>query len=182
LQIPKHVLLHEGRPIFKGLLTAVNEHKDIVCQFFLVSDSREQIKQAVGDMVTSCKMHGMPPVEHVTCDKPSEEASFWESLFPAVKLARHHMNTNLLDAASQSGQPEPAEPRLPDAVMQMDIVDGPFTRAQDINRVVRAMRDIVEALPEEKQVVSLDAEWREPSRATNYHQGVVQMHTHTLML
>jgi hypothetical protein len=43
----KHLCQYKGKPVFKGLVTATNEHGEIRIQFHIVTDSHEQMSAAI---------------------------------------------------------------------------------------------------------------------------------------
>lgn len=153
-QIPKHLARWNGVQLFKGLLTAYNEHKDIVQQFFLVTDSREQIDGQARKLRAARLAYGQSPIKYVYTDKPCQECAFWESVFPEVRQERLRLNN--VSCAERSAD-EFAE-TMPPFDIDMSTVST-FNAPNPCNAAVQAMRDIVEALPKELKCVGLDAEW-----------------------
>lgn len=43
----KHLCSYRNRPVFKGLITAMNEFGEVRIQFHIYSDSHEQMKAAI---------------------------------------------------------------------------------------------------------------------------------------
>lgn len=155
-QIAKHVGCWEGHQLFKGILTASNEHKDIRHQFFLVTDSREQIAPSVHQLNDTIAKYGHPPIKYVFTDKPKEEVSFWESVFPSVAIERERVKAQISSSVLSSHAP--SQPELP--IMNVDPQSVlTFDAARTINPAVQGIRNIVDAHPTGFKVIGLDAEW-----------------------
>lgn len=154
-QIPKHIALHSGEQLFKGLLTATNEHKDIVQQFLLVTDSREQMLPMLQQLNESHRILGHPPFKYVVCDKARDEKPFWEMAFPALRAEFERLNSVLSsDAAARITHAS----RYPDMTIDMDHVRV-YDTVYTINTAVEGMRCVVEGLPPNLHYVGLDTEW-----------------------
>lgn len=147
--------LHDGQQLFKGLLTAFNEHKDIVQQYLLVTDARDQIRQMAEELNRSRILLGHSHIRYVSCDKPKEERPFWEDVFPDVAREREYLNS--LSSSGQRPEVDGCQsfPKHDINMEDVRVFDTAFT----INTAVQGLRDVVEALPPSFQYVGLDAEW-----------------------
>ena len=70
-KVTKHLSNYKGNPVFRGLLTAMNELGEVRMQFFLYSDSHDQMVttlQAFNDTNASL---GIPGPRHFVTDNPA---------------------------------------------------------------------------------------------------------------
>ncbi len=80
----KHLCLYHGRPIFKGLVTALNELGEVRIQFHVYTDSHEQMKAAINAFKCTTSGLGLPEVKLFFTDNPSGDYKFYKDELPSL--------------------------------------------------------------------------------------------------
>jgi hypothetical protein len=81
----KHLCLYRGRPVFKGLVTAMNEVGEVRFQFHVYSDSHEQMKSALEAFKGTTSSLGLPEVRLFFTDNPSGDRQFYLRQLPSLQ-------------------------------------------------------------------------------------------------
>ena len=82
----KHLCRYHGRPIFKGLVTAVNEIGEVRIQFHVYTDSHEQMKSALEAFKLTTNELGLPEVRIFFTDNPTADHKFYPKQLPSLQV------------------------------------------------------------------------------------------------
>ena len=77
-KVTRHLSKYEKQPVFKGLLTAMNELGEVRMQFFLYSDSHDQMVTALQGFNETSATLGMPGPRHFVTDNPSGDNNIFK--------------------------------------------------------------------------------------------------------
>ena len=91
----KHLCRYRGQPVFKGLVTGMNEAGEVHMQFHVYSDSHEQMKSALEAFKQMTHNLGLPGVQYFFTDNPAADRQFYMRLLPSPSL---RVQQNVLDA------------------------------------------------------------------------------------
>ena len=156
----KHLGRYHSESIFKALVTATNELGEIRLQFHVVSDAHDQMAAPIGAFLDTMNAYGMEPTELLCTDKPSDDKVFFMDAIPSLRTKQNEL----------VAPPAPHAPALPLATI--DAARYKICRsASEINTAVGAARDLVKALPLNRRVMSLDAEWDVEKNAAGFITG-----------
>jgi hypothetical protein len=72
----KALCQYKGKPVFKGLVTAMNQYGEVRLQFHVYTDSHEQMLSALQAFEKTRTTMGFSGVSHVIGDNPKREASY----------------------------------------------------------------------------------------------------------
>jgi len=150
----KHLCQYKGKPVFKGLVTATNEHGEIRIQFHIVTDSHEQMSAAIAAFRQTTEAYGQPPVKLFFTDNPSGDKAFFQSAIPSLLESQARFDA----AAANAGSDEAINELALSHVLEGNIRVA--NTLPDINSVITALRTHLAVLPLENRVVGLDCEWR----------------------
>ena len=140
----KHLCHYRGRPVFKGLVTAMNEVGEVRIQFHIYTDSHEQMKGALEAFKRSTNNLGLPGVRIFFTDNPSGDKKFYTRMLPSL-LAQQQK----FDAMSNE---KPSDmPIYPYEKLTVQVASTP----KRINSIITALREDVK----EGGRIGLDAEW-----------------------
>ena len=94
-KVTKHLSKFKGQPVFRGLLTAMNELGEVRMQFFLYSDSHDQmvtVLQLKAFNGTNASL-GMPGPQHFITDNPAGDNNFFKCLLPSLAVQQKVYNS-----------------------------------------------------------------------------------------
>jgi len=141
-----HLAMYHGHAIFKALITATNEHVEIRIQFHVVSDSQDQLVEAVNDFLATSRAYGQEEPALLFTDKPMEDKRFFLQHMPSLQATQ-----DKLDHAFQ-----PAENRSCSMNgYTVQVLKAP----RRINVAVAGIRYLLQGHDPKFRVISLDAEW-----------------------
>ena len=98
----KHLCRYRGRPIFKGLVTALNEFGEVRIQFHIYTDSQEQMTSALKAFKGTTASLGLPDVKLFSTDNPASDERYFTRELPSLlqqqrkfdKLTKNAMSTS----------------------------------------------------------------------------------------
>jgi len=151
-----HLAQCNGKPIFKGLVTALNEIGEIRIQFHICTESHEQMIAALQAFERTRASLGFPGLRHVFMDNPRKERSLFLNNIPSVKEQQERYDNHV----QQTEESIPSYPFEKLAVRKA-------TTAADINMVVMAMKEDIGP----QRVVGLDTEWNQLCRSNGMQCG-----------
>ena len=134
-----------GKPIFHGLVTALNQYNEIRIQFHVYTDGQDQMSAALSAFHTTLNTYGMAPIQLFFTDNPSQDKRFFTSNIPGLQAFQ-----DLLDSQSAPTQ----IPTLPEPDYDSQMVTVRKSVA-DINTCVAAMTSHMDV----EKIVGLDLEW-----------------------
>ena len=85
-KVPKHLCQYHGKPFFTALITGTNGYGEDRVQFFVVSDSHDQMRgqiKALLDTLQSHGHHGQP--QRMSTDNPMETKHFFMAEMPTLR-------------------------------------------------------------------------------------------------
>jgi hypothetical protein len=95
----KHLCRYKGHPVFKGLVTATNEHGEIRVQFHVVTDSHDQMEAAIISMVRTMQAYGQELTTHVFSDNVPSDKPFMLDTLPSVRAVQERYDNQRVQAA-----------------------------------------------------------------------------------
>ena len=158
----KHIGRYHGQRIWKGLMSGLNEHGDLILCHAAVTDGHDQLNAALDGLNETREQYGFDPIELVLTDKPSDEVNFFEHKFPAVKALRESVNAQHGGQAQGGVVEGNGLPNIDTSRMKYVRM---VSSAESINTVCDSIRDVIAALPKPFQVIGLDGEWDTPKNA-----------------
>eukprot|EP00986_Skeletonema_menzelii_P017125 scaffold17631_cov148-Skeletonema_menzelii.AAC.1 len=88
----KHVSRVRGQPVFKGLVTAMNEFGEIRIQFHVYTDSHEQMTAALEAFKRTTESLGQPPVKYFWTDNPIGDRGYFLEQIPSLRDNQDALN------------------------------------------------------------------------------------------
>lgn len=157
----KLLFSYNGKAVYHALVTGTNEFGEIRIQFHVVTDSHDQLLEAIKQMEATLKEYGHGPITLVFTDKPAEDKQFFLERIPSVQQSQDRFDLLAPPPAPAAGTCFLEESRY-------EVLES----VQVINSKVSAMRSLMEPLSDEMRVVGLDAEWDTPKDANGFFVGV----------
>ena len=154
----KHLYQFHGKPIFKGLVTAVNEFSEVRIQFHVVTDDHRQMVTPIEAFKNTAREYGQSPLELFFTDDPSRDCNFFMNAFPSLREHNERLNAN--------GSRETVPGTLQECPYNAENVRI-CHNANDINKIVDSMR---EEMKREKGI-SVDCEWKVPRNSRGMATG-----------
>jgi hypothetical protein len=154
---PKHLAQYHGKPIFRGLITALNEKGEIRMQYHVCTESHEQMISALQAFERTRTSLGLPGCRHVFLDNPFKEKSVFLNHLPSVMEQQEKYNNSAQQTETGLLSSYPFE----------KLVVHKATTAPEINLKVMAMKDLIGPY----RVVGFDAEWNRLCRSNNMQYG-----------
>ncbi len=156
----KHLYRVRGQPIFKGLVTAMNEYGEIRIQFHVYTDSHEQMTAALEAFMRTTEALGQPPVKYFWTDNPTGDRRYFLQHFPSLQANQDALDSMCNDE-SEDGLTTSNAATLPaydySSIDVHEVIDGSATATTaECNRKVKAM---LEDMNSDEQTIGLDAEW-----------------------
>jgi hypothetical protein len=143
----KALCQYKGKPVFKGLVTAMNQYGEVRLQFHVYTDSHEQMLSALQAFEKTRTTMGFSGVSHVIGDNPKREASLFMSVMKSVRDQQSKYDSHK-DFTAQD--PSAMANFYNSEQLLIKVAHG----NAEINRVVSAMREEIKG-----DAVGLDAEW-----------------------
>ena len=84
-KVCKHLCQYHSQSIFKRLITYLNEVGEIRMQFYVYTDSHEQMVTALRSFKQTNHALGMTGPRHFITDNPSGDKRFFTEMIPSVK-------------------------------------------------------------------------------------------------
>lgn len=168
----KKLARYHSLGIFKALITAVNEFGEIRIQFHVVTDGHDQMISSINAFMDTVRKLGQLPLQLLFTDKPAEDGNFFRLHIPSLQESHTAFNSSVLAHSSEVVSVTPSNMTTSSKVQRQS--EDPITnldynihgdcikvlgKLQDIETMISALRQELNALPEEKRVVALDAEW-----------------------
>eukprot|EP00964_Phaeocystis_antarctica_P154765 scaffold123625_cov66-Phaeocystis_antarctica.AAC.2 len=122
-------------------------------QFHVVTDGHDQMEALLRALVDTLNAFGQPQPELVCTDNVPGDKAFFLRMLPSLLIMQAK-----LDGANPPPAPAPTG-SLPLAHATLAQIGPVIKGTGRINTAVAALRDQLDALPKEQQVVGLDAEW-----------------------
>lgn len=91
-KIPKLLCRHNGKPLFKSLMTGTNEYREVRLSAFSVTESHDQLEPAVLAMVKTMQEYGQEPIELVTTDNAPRDNAFFVDNVESVKKTQDNLD------------------------------------------------------------------------------------------
>jgi hypothetical protein len=157
----KHLCQIRGKPMFKALITATNQVGEVRMQFHVVTDGHDQFDRAIDDMLHTLNAFGQPGPELFATDKPAEDKSYFLNKIPSLQAKQDQLDRNA---------PLPPPPPSNFATLDKSKIQVAKT-VTAIETAVQSVRDLLGALPAERRVVALDAEWDTTKNAAGHVVG-----------
>lgn len=132
-------------------MTIMNEIGEIRLQFHLVTDSYDQLVQAIQDMLKSMVVLGQPMPKLVFTDNPASDEAFYLNQIPSVREQQQKFN--------ELPPPSMITELSSECVIDMDNEVQKLSTVKHIDSHLTALYNAVIDLPVEKRVFALDAEW-----------------------
>ena len=145
----KHISRVRGQPVFKGLVTAMNEFGEIRIQFHVYTDSHEQMTAALEAFMRTTKMLGHPPVQYFWTDNPGGDGRYFLKQIPSLQEKQDELNTLCND--NNDDTKRAAElPFYDYNTIDVHLVETKDECNQKINAILGDMN---------QKTIGLDAEW-----------------------
>ena len=163
----KHLCRYRGQPVFKGLVTAMNEVGEVRMQFHVYSDSHEQMKSALEAFKRTTQNLGLPEVQYFFTDNPAADKQFYMRMLPSLKAQQDVLDSIVTSSAEEQNSTghicTPLLPMYPYDQLDVRIA----TSGDDIANTVRAL---IEECVDHR--IGLDAEWKVTIDSRGVRSGV----------
>ena len=163
----KHLCLYRGRPVFRGLVTAMNEVGEVRIQFHVYSDSHEQMKSALEAFIGTASSLGLPKVRLFFTDNPGGDKQFYLQQLPSLQSQQ-----DLFDALCVSNKlADETEELFPSYQYERISVRTALTKC-DVENVVMALKEDIKGCR-----IGLDAEWNQSVSCRGIQTGTSKVQT-----
>ncbi|KAL3770800.1 hypothetical protein ACHAWU_006359 [Discostella pseudostelligera] len=163
----KHLCLYRGRPVFKGLVTAMNEVGEVRIQFHIYSDSHEQMKSALEAFMGTTSSLGLPSVRLFYTDNPGGDRQFYMRQLPSLQSQQ-----DILDELCVSNDvPAGIKDSHPSYEYDRINVRTALTKS-DVEKVVMALKEDIKG-----GRIGLDAEWNQLVSCRGIQTGTSKIQT-----
>lgn len=147
----KHLCLYRGRPVFKGLVTAMNEVGEVRIQFHIYSDSHEQMKSALEAFICTTSSLGLPDVRLFYTDNPGGDRQFYLRQLLSLQTQQDLFD----DFCISNTAPTEIEDLL--SSYQYDCINVRTASTKcDFKKVAMALKEVIQG-----GRIGLDAEWNQ---------------------
>jgi hypothetical protein len=163
----KHLCLYRGRPVFQGLVTAMNEVGEVRMQFHIYSDSHEQMKSAIEAFKRTTSSLGLPDVRLFYTDNPGGDRLFYLRQLPSLQSQQ-----DVFDEFSVSNNvPAGIKDSLQSYEYDSINVRTALTKC-DVEKVVMALKEDIKG-----GRIGLDAEWNQLVSCRGIQTGTSKVQT-----
>ncbi|KAL7546679.1 hypothetical protein ACHAWF_010011 [Thalassiosira exigua] len=146
----KHLCLYRGRPVFKGLVTAMNELGEVRIQFHVYTDSHEQMKSALEAFKGTTRSLGLPEVRLFFTDNPAGDHQFYTKMLPSLVVHQEKLDAICVRDQKEHDIDASHLPFYPSSRYKL----RKYSSSPVINNVARALLEDVK-----NARIGLDAEW-----------------------
>ncbi|KAL7532711.1 hypothetical protein ACHAXR_004793, partial [Thalassiosira sp. AJA248-18] len=139
----KNLFRYCGQPIFKGLVTGINELGEVRISFHVVTDSQDQFDAAIEAFLRTVDEYGQPHPQMFSTDNPADDANYFTGKIPSLKAQQDKFDALVQAADGNDDQPPPevsAGRFLPEYPFDKQIVDI-ATSVPEIDSNMAAMLD-----------------------------------------
>jgi len=165
----KHLCRYHGRPIFKGLVTAVNGLGEVRIQFHVYTDSHEQMKSALEAFKLTTNELGLPEVRIFFTDNPAADHKFYPKELPSLQVQQEKYDDMCNNDAISSTEDEDSMPFYTSD--RFKVVKVASTNSE-IERLVMALREGLDG-----NRIGLDTEWNINFNASGMQTGSSSIQT-----
>ncbi|KAL7491648.1 hypothetical protein ACHAWT_002097 [Skeletonema menzelii] len=152
----KNLAQYHGKPIFSGLVTALNGRGEIRVQYHVCTESHEQMISALQAFERTRISLGLPGCKHIFLDNPYKDRSLFLTHLPSVREQQEKYNKS-------TQQTEASIPSYP--FEKLDVHKA--TSAPEINAKVMAMKDVIGS----NKILGFDTEWNRLCRSYGAQYG-----------
>lgn len=140
--------------IFKRLITDTNELGKVRPQFYVVTDSHDQMRSAIEVCKYTCKLYAHNLLNHIFTDNPYWDKGFFHEIFDSLVDYSNISASNVFNNISTSIQNE----ILLIVELHEDQITFTFTN-QGINSFYNALRDQLSEEEPINKAMGLNCEW-----------------------
>ena len=140
---PKRMCQHNGEQIFKALVTGMNELGEVRIQFFVHTDSHDQMMCVLEAFKATNKTLGIEDPKYFVTDNPTADAAFVTSVFGSLQKQQQKLDDQCTDI-----------PLTPSSIDYSRNEVKVLSTDQEVNLAITAMWDVAKG-----KVIGLDAEW-----------------------
>ncbi|KAL7532434.1 hypothetical protein ACHAXR_005774, partial [Thalassiosira sp. AJA248-18] len=159
----KHLCQFRGRPVFKGLVTALNALGEVRMQFHVYTDSHEQMMAALEAFKGTLTNLGLPGVKLFVTDNPVGDEKFFKESLPSLQEQQQ-----IFDEALSSGSAPPILQNSDEFSYDYSkLLVTVVAETTEIERVINAMMDDVN----KSKMIGLDAEWNILRASAGFQTG-----------
>ena len=144
--------------VFKGLVTATNEHGEIRIQFYVVTDGHDQMESAIQAFLATTNAYGQRPLDLIFSDNPAADDEWFKSQIPSIQLDEATFTENASNADAD-----------PIDLSHVTVSRG----ATAVNSSSAAIQSLIGN--GSSVAISIDAEWRVLKNAHGYIIGPDKM-------
>ncbi len=137
----KHLYRYRGKPLFQGLITAMNEVGEVRIQFHIYTDSHEQMKAALREFKGTTATLGLPQTQLFFTDNPSGDKDFFLDELPSLRAQQEVFDAMFKNKVQSVGTAK-SNGLQPYPYSRVDLVRIASTK-KDIENVVRALLEDV---------------------------------------
>lgn len=160
----KHLYRVRGQPIFKGLVTAMNEFGEIRIQFHVYTDSHEQMQAALEAFMRTTEALGQPPMKYFWTDNPTGDRRYFLECIPSLKASQDALDAMCNDESQDGPTTTSNASNLPVYdYSSIDVHEVTTTMKEECNQKIRAM---LQDMKENIKTIGLDAEWNVERNST----------------
>ncbi len=94
---PKRMCQHNGEQIFKALVTGMNELGEVRIQFFVHTDSHDQMMCVLEAFKATNKTLGIEDPKYFVTDNPTADAAFVTSVFGSLQKQQQKLDDQCTD-------------------------------------------------------------------------------------